>query len=94
MQIVTFDEFVDLPEGTIFNYYNESDVFVGLWQKGKTIYDDDGKGIDYFQRSFLPQFRSHEGKYIIGDMERWGEFDEQNYAVYNNEDIQNIKKML
>ena len=102
MKLITFDEFVKLPEGTIFSYYYPV-IFVGLWKKGETIYfkeDEMNDPTDYFQISLLPGYWSNPPKnenevISVGIKERWGEYDySQKYCVYEKEDIETLKSLL
>ncbi|RTK93412.1 MAG: hypothetical protein EKK64_10240 [Neisseriaceae bacterium] len=97
MRIVNFKEFVELPSGTIFSYY-EPDVYVGLFRKEDTIYDSwenskSKEAIDYFQVSLLPQTDFNQE--FFGLKERWGEFSwEQQYAIYEESDLQILRKLI
>jgi hypothetical protein len=99
MKIISFKEFAKLPSGTIFSYYDPN-IFLGLWRKEETIYDksigfdDDYGAIDYLQRSLLP-YHLTDDEIEIGGKERWGEFSwDQQYAVYEEEDLKTLKELL
>jgi hypothetical protein len=109
MKIVGFKDFVNYPAGTIFSYYEPHPrrwaVFHGLWRKEDTIYTDDSgiypddcpnRACDYFQQSLLPSLENdQEDKVVIGGIERWGEFEwDQQYAIYEDEDLDTLKKLL
>ncbi|MEI8270541.1 MAG: hypothetical protein WCG45_04170 [bacterium] len=97
MKIINFEEFVELPPGTIFSYY-DPDVYVGLYRKEDTIYyswenSESKEAIDYFQTSLLPQTDFNQD--YFGLKERWGEFSwDQQYAIYEEIDLQILRNLI
>ena len=89
MIVVDFYEFCDLPDGTVFSYW-EPCVTEGLYVRGMVIMDQDGPR-DFFETSLLAV--SYNGEYpeIDETYGRWGLFNyEQKFAVYEKADIEKI----
>ena len=93
MKIVSFEEFVELPEGTIFSYY-EPAFCAGLYRKGETIYNA-AKAIDYFEESLVPNCWTGAPP-TVGDGEgRWGAYElDQEYALYEPEDVATLIALI
>lgn len=94
MKIVGFDEFCEMPEGTIFSYF-EPCVTEGLYRLGEVVFSKDNKPIDFFETSLKAE--CHNGAEPVVDLieSRWGMYDYlQEFAVYEGEDIAVIRKGL
>ncbi len=88
MKVLNFTEFAALPPGTIYSYW-EPNIATGLWRKEETIFHD-GEPRDYFKQSLIP-----DDELEIGGTQRWGEFHfVQQYAVYEEEDLAILRKLL
>lgn len=48
-----FQDMLYLPSGTIFSCYQQ-EHFIGLFQKGLSVYDDD-RPVDFLVKNLLPQ---------------------------------------
>jgi hypothetical protein len=93
MQIVGFEEFCGLPEGTVFSYW-EPCLTSGLYRRGKVI-SFDGEPQDFYEASLKAE--SYNGEFPDVDLteSRWGlyEYDQQ-FVVYDQDDIQVIARGL
>lgn len=94
MKILTFDEFVVLPPGTLFSYY-EPTLCAGLLRKGKTIYDGE-RAIDYFETSLVPiSWNGEEPPTLETTETRWAEYERsQLYAVLEPADIETLRSLI
>lgn len=93
MKIITFREFAEMNEGTIFSYFKPM-ICEGLYRKGKTICHD-GIPIDYFEESLVADCWNGEHPTVGDSLTRWGIFEyEQQYAVYEVNDIEAIISLL
>ena len=107
MRIVSFDEFVKLPPGTIFSYY-EPMVLRGLYRKGESINGTSESPTDYFECSIIPDCGEFSDCMLVAGGQsvhpspavemiegRWGTFDnEQLYGVYDEPDVEKIIEIL
>lgn len=91
MTITQWDDFVKLPVGTIFSFY-EPDIVYSLCRKGSNI-DYEGDVIDFFYSTIIAKFQNEEP--ILTETEtRYALFDSASFLVYSNEDIFNIANHL
>ncbi len=94
MKIVMLDEFVKLPDGTVFSYY-EPAIVRGLFVKGATLDSDIG---DFFLTPVFPQQYAADSPALtdeIGMKERWGEMDpDAQFAVYDDIDMAKMVGLL
>jgi len=98
MKILSFDEFTQLPAGTIFSYYKPHSCD-DLFQKGETLFGrEGGRASSYYEASLLPYLDfEHDPPVIVmdGAETRWGFYDyEQQYAVYEREDLERLATMI
>lgn len=93
MKIVKFNEFVKMPAGTIFSYY-EPHVTRGLYRKGESIAYD-GELSDFYEAPVMAE-SWNLCEPVVDDTEcRWGMFDyDEMYAIYEEEDIVKMIEML
>lgn len=93
MKTITFKEFAEMPEGTIFSYF-EPMICTGIHRKGETIFDGD-RPIDYFEESLVADCWNGEPPTVGDGVTRWGlfEFDQQ-YAIYESGDIETLVSLL
>ena len=93
MKIVSFDEFLKMPQGTVFSYY-EPTTCRDLVIKGESIYDGE-EPIDYFETYLMPYYCSAKDQMEVGIKTRWGEYwYDQMYAVYEEADLAILRKLL
>lgn len=95
MKIVTFDEFVKLPKGTVYCEW-EPAVASGLFVKDESITFDGDAPRDFFTQPLLPRHDGDPDVVIFPDYgERWGmyEFD-QLFAVYEANDVARLIDLL
>jgi hypothetical protein len=86
MKVIDFDEFIQLPEGTIFSYFEKGNCS-GFFLKGESLAHR-GDLNDYCETSLVPDCWNGDPP-TLGDSSRWGCFDyDQMYAIYEEEDIQ------
>ena len=85
-QIVNLNEFLALPAGTIFCYY-EPEYVRGLYRKGETLHYG-----DFFMADLLPDYLEENSEWGVSlDERRWGEFnDSQLFLVLDGVDIDMI----
>lgn len=105
MKLFEFKDFLKLPSGTIFSYY-EPCIFNGLYKKGDSI-----KDIDFFYTDLIAPVKCESSDKYADLMMDWNvgedvelEFDvgereglfeqEQLYAVYSKEEIVELIKSL
>lgn len=94
MKILKFDEFIKLPKGTIYSYY-EPCLCVGLYRKGDSIKHPDGIFRDYFEASVVPFCEQGDDPVVDGIEGRWALFEyDQLYAVFDADDIMEAVSML
>ena len=89
MRILGFGEFCELPDGTVFSYWDPC-VATGLYRRGEVI-SVDGVPRDFFEASLKAE--SYNGEKPVVDLIecRWGMFDyDQQFLVYDKEDIETI----
>lgn len=102
MRIVTLQEMFDLPDGTIFSYY-EPEIAQGLFRKGETILDsEDQCPIDFMEARIIadpptigtPGYGKCELE--VSPMEgRWALYDDTaQFAIYEPDDIEIMVEML
>jgi len=93
MKITSFKEFAELPEGTVYSYF-EPFITRGLMRKGETIYSEE-RPIDFFFASIQAECEMMEPPAVDTIEGRWGLFDdEQLFAVYEPEDIAAMARMM
>lgn len=92
MKVCTWAEFAALPAGTIFSFWNPS-TSADLFAKGETWNSNEGKPIDFWMRSLLPE-PGEDGDLAtkLQDFEtRWGMFQfDQLFAVYGADDLNEL----
>lgn len=94
MKIVSFDEFVKLPVGTIYSDY-EPYAVMGLFRRLDIIRDDDDRPIDYFYSPLLAQSDNCEEPTIDHTPFRWGTFDyDAQFVVYEEADRKQLAEVL
>lgn len=109
MRVVSLQEFVKLPAGTIYSGYASCGLdskysfpteINGLFKKGETIGHPESDGphgpADFFYQPLLA-FVDYNSEIPEVDttLTRWGEFDhEAQFAVYEESDIAAIKEAL
>tara|TARA_R110000764_G_C10688626_1_gene343462 strand:+ start:40 stop:348 length:309 start_codon:yes stop_codon:yes gene_type:complete len=92
MKTIKFEEFAQMPEGTIFSYFKPM-MCAGLYRKGTTIFEDHHP-IDYFEQSLVAECENGEPPSIRW-FSRWGVFDyNQKYAIYEPIDIAALVSLL
>jgi len=89
MKIVNFDEFVELPAGTIYSDY-EPAVCTGLFRKGDSI-----RGRDFYLSSLVADCWNGDLPTCDVIESRWAlyEYDAE-FAVYEDDDVVNLLQML
>ena len=93
MKILTFSEFVQLPEGTIYSYY-EPAICRGLYRKGGNL-THDGIPTDFWEASVIAECVNGDFPKVEHIESRWGLYDyDQCFAVYDEADIALMIKML
>ena len=93
MKILVFDQFAEMPEGTIFSYFQLVDC-EGLYRKGSTVVHE-GKAIDFFEASLVARCWNGESPQTDSTETRWGLFEyDQLFAVYEPDDVAKLKTML
>lgn len=92
MKVCTFDEFVKLPDGTLFSYWTPA-IADGLYVKGDNYEGRSGKINDFLELSLLPgpDIEVTRPDVPLLDPDGWGrwgiyEFD-QLFAVYESADL-------
>lgn len=95
MRIVTWDEFVKLPNGTVFSYWVPS-CPEGLYVRGDTIMDYDTLEVrDFYKFSLIGDYFDEGGGHLDFDYSRDGMYDyEQQFLVYDAADVATITKVL
>jgi hypothetical protein len=98
MRIVNFEEFVKLPVGTVYSYW-EPEIATGLYRRGDICHDTNGKPIDFYESNLIAW------KYYYGSRDtapfvdltpgRWGLYDyDQLFVIYEEADIAKIAEGL
>lgn len=93
MKVCKWEEFAALPAGTIFSFWNPS-TSSGLFVKGMTWKSIDGKPIDFWHWSLLPEpdEAGHLWKELQNFETRWGAFKfDQLLAVYEAADLMALR---
>jgi|ERR1051326_1014766 hypothetical protein len=97
MRIVTRDQFLELPAGTIYSVC-DAVAFDGLFRKEQSIRDTvDGRPFEFMYRDLTPSCRAlSERPRFNAEILRNGEFGEfrRNFAIWEPEDIEQLKKLL
>lgn len=94
MKIVEFEEFVCLPEGTVYSEY-EPTIATGLFVREKVILNNIGDPIDFFYKHLHVEFDDFEEGDIKPAFQasgnRWGEFDyNAQFVIWESEDIERL----
>lgn len=96
MKIVTLQEFVDLPEGTLFSFHLDGGACYGLHRKGASL-----KETDFYFSDLTPFFETDSSvdtcmQFVVDDIEgRWGIHDRNaQFVVYEEDDIDMLYSML
>ena len=98
MPILNFDNFVKLPEGAIFSYF-EPVMATGFYVKGETLYHE-GQPIDYFESNLIAheswtRNRSEFALRVDDTPGRWCTYIyDQLYYVYDKADMQLIQSYI
>jgi len=110
MRIVNKKEFFNLPEGTLFSFYQPCN-FEGLYIKGSTIYSQD-RSIDFNFIDLIGNVNANDSNEFVDILiyaeenktafeldfdcyEREGAFDDNSlYAVYNSSEIASLSKLI
>ncbi len=93
MRIVTCDELMAMPDGTIYAYY-EPAVTQGLYRKGDTI-SWDGHNKDFYEASLLAECWNGDEPILDYTESRWGLYDyDMQFAVYDIQDLKIIRHAL
>lgn len=88
MRIVSLEDFLNLPSGTIYSEY-EPAVCTGLYRKGESL---DG---DFFCSSLIAECLNGDHPTVDGVQSRWGRFAfSAQFVVYDQEDIETIRSLL
>lgn len=88
MRVVCFEDFCNLPDGTIFSFW-EPCVAEGLYRREEVLYDDSGHRIDFWMMSLIAESDAHgSGPAVCVDQFRWGMYEyDQKFAIYEKEDL-------
>lgn len=102
MKILNFLDFVALPAGAIFSYYDPA-ICTGLYRKGESLVPDGAVPpvpTDFFKAPLLGECKFYAGRVVeppIVDLteSRWNDYDEHAlFAVYEADDIMAIISAL
>lgn len=95
MRIVDFDDFVKLPPGTVFSFY-EPYVCTGLHiLRGVITHEGETKASDFFYISLIATCWNGDPPTCECAIERDGCFDyNRQFAVYEAADLYNIRETL
>lgn len=94
MKILGLDEFLKLPNGTLYSEYKPT-VCTGLFVKYDTITQPDEDPADFFCVSLIAECVNGEHPTTDNAMSRWAMFDyNAQFAVYESADIKTIRGQL
>ena len=96
MKILNRNEFLKLPEKTMFSYW-EPKMLTGIMIKKETLYHEN-KAIDFNCYELLPDIKSYDEKNIkIGFDTYWREGlfeDNQLFAIYTKDEVKQMFNLI
>ena len=94
MKILNFEEFIKMPEGTIFSEY-EPCIVGGLWRKGENLPEHDGIISDFWKTPILAECCNGNHPEVTDCQERWATYDyDEQFAVYEDEDLNAMRELI
>lgn len=92
MKIVSIQELMVMPAGTVFTKYDEGNTS-GLFRKEENC--DYAGSVDFFYRDLVPFCFPDESVPTIGVKGRWGMFDhEERFVILDQRDRDGISELL